>query len=421
MRRSVVAVAGAAMLASGVVGCAYPGAVASHPSVRPSSLASSPAPIPTAAVESSPVASLVPVVVKPPQSIGSAAQDVGDLEQFVQASATTWWATVVGNLSDQLFMMRTVDAGQHWLDVTPTSGAELHANDGEPSYVLSPDTAWLAADAEPTTPQLFRTRDGGKTWQQMGTVADGCTLQFVDPQHGWCWTADGAAGSMSVDIYRTEDGGATWRLISQTTGDGTPSSAGALPFGCDKSLTFTSKRIGWASSFCNGGQPYLDTSTDGGARWHPVTSVPLPVVEGGAGLSLPVVDRSDVAVASLGGLGPGVGGISTSSDGGRSWRNQVLPAAPANHYWNVDLVDTTHWRATDGDVIMATDDAGAHWRRWTPAVSMHDEFGPMTLDFISPAIGSAREPVANGPVWTTVDGGRTWASVTIAAGPYVVQ
>src|SRR5450432_2679372 len=247
MRRSAVALTGAVMLAGGVVGCAHPGAVASQASVLPSvAVLSSGAAVPSLAVASSPAASL-PVVVKPSQSTDSATQDVGDLEQFVQASATTWWATVVGNISGRLWMVRTVDAGLHWQDVTPTPGGELHVSDAGPGYVLSADIAWLAADAEPTTPELFRTRDGGQSWQQMGAVPDGCTPQFVDPAHGWCWTAVGAAGSMPVAIYTTENGGATWRLISQTTGDGTPSTAGALPFGCDKTLTFTSRKVGWAS------------------------------------------------------------------------------------------------------------------------------------------------------------------------------
>lgn len=408
MLRTVAVLAGAAVVACSAVSCARPGTVASKSSVLPSVASASSA------------VSSVPVVVKPSQPADSAAQDVGDLEQFVQVSATTWWATVVGNLSDQLFVMRTVDAGQHWQDVTPSTG-ELHANDGAPSYVFSADVAWLVADAEPTTPRLFRTLDGGQSWEQMGAIRDGCTLQFADPQHGWCWQLSGSMGSAAVFLYRSEDGGATWRLISQTTGDGGPSTPDALPFGCGKSLTFTSSNVGWASSFCNGGQPYLETSTDGGARWHPVTPVPLPVVDGGAGLTLPVADGANLAVANRGGLGPGASGISTSSDDGRSWRNHLLPAPPTNQYWNIDLIDPTHWRATDGDVIMATDDAGAHWRRWTPSVSMHDQFGTLTLDFISPDIGSASEPVANGPLWTTVDGGLTWASVTIVAGPYVLS
>jgi photosystem II stability/assembly factor-like uncharacterized protein len=418
MRRRVAVLAGVAALVVGIGACGVPGAAGSKPSATASAVGASPSAVASVAVVSSPAAS-APIVVKSSQPFASAQQDTGDLQQFVQASATTWWATVVGNLSDQLFVVRTVDAGQHWQDVTPPGG-ELHADSGATSYVLSADTAWLAADAEPTTPQLFRTLDGGQSWQQMGTVPDGCSLQFVDAQHGWCWTIGGAAGSEAVFLYSTENGGATWRLISQTTGDST-ATAGALPFECGKSLTLTSPNVGWASSFCNGGQPYLETSTDGGARWHPVTPVPLPVAEGGAGLSLPVVDGADVAVANLGGLGPGVSGISISSDGGRSWRNHLLPAPPANHYWNVDLIDTTHWRATDGDVILATDDAGAHWRRWTPSVSMHDQFGTLTLDFISPDVGSAREPAANGPLWTTVDGGLTWTKVVIQAGPYTVQ
>jgi photosystem II stability/assembly factor-like uncharacterized protein len=418
MRRRVAVLAGVAALVVGIGACGVPGAAGSKPSATASAVGASPSAVASVAVVSSPAAS-APIVVKSSQPFASAQQDTGDLQQFVQASATTWWATVVGNLSDQLFVVRTVDAGQHWQDVTPPGG-ELHADSGATSYVLSADTAWLAADAEPTTPQLFRTLDGGQSWQPMSTVPDGCSLQFVDAQHGWCWTIGGAAGSEAVFLYSTENGGATWRLISQTTGDST-ATAGALPFECGKSLTLTSPNVGWASSFCNGGQPYLETSTDGGARWHPVTPVPLPVAEGGAGLSLPVVDGADVAVANLGGLGPGVSGISISSDGGRSWRNHLLPAPPANHYWNVDLIDTTHWRATDGDVILATDDAGAHWRRWTPSVSMHDQFGTLTLDFISPDVGSAREPAANGPLWTTVDGGLTWTKVVIQAGPYTVQ
>jgi hypothetical protein len=53
-----------------------------------------------------------------------------------------------------------------------------------------------------------------------------------------------------------------------------------------------------------------------------------------------------------------------------------------------DLIDPTHWRLTNGTVLMATDDAGAHWRRWTPTVTMHGEDGVvLTLDFVSALTG----------------------------------
>ncbi len=64
-------------------------------------------------------------------------------------------------------------------------------------------------------------------------------------------------------------------------------------------------------------------------------------------------------MVDLGGsVGPGDAAIDTSSDGGRSWQVHSLPAASSGLYWSVDLIDPSHWRATDGDVIVSTDDAG---------------------------------------------------------------
>ncbi len=123
----------------------------------------------------------------------------------------------------------------------------------------------------------------------------------------------------------------------------------------------------------------------------------------------------------VGGLGPGASAIDTSTDGGRSWRVHALPAAPQDSYWNVDLVDITHWRATEGSVIMSTDDAGGHWQRWTPIPSMRDQYGTLELDFISAVVGTASNPADRTPLWSTTDGGRTWTKVAIDAGPYVLN
>jgi hypothetical protein len=424
MLRSAVVIGGAVVLMA-TAACGVPSTAASHSPAIPNSVLASSAPITSTApspVDSAPASS--PPASKPSEPVGSPPEDVGDLEQFAQVSATTWWATVVGNLSDRLYLVRSVDAGQHWHDVTP-SGSDLHVSDGVSSDVLSADVAWVDADAGPTTPQLFRTTDGGQSWQRMGTIPTGCSLQFVDALHGWCWTGGAAAGSEAVSLYRTQDGGVTWHLVSRTTGDGTEETVDHLPFGCDKTLTFTSQNVGWASSFCAGGQPYFGTSTDSGARWQAVAPVPFAAtadLSEGVGLSVPVVAGSDVAIVDLGGLGPGASGIATSSDSGRSWRIHLLPAAPSHGYWNVDLIDPTHWRATDGSVIVSTDDAGAHWTRWTPPISMLGQFKtPLELDFISPTVGSASEPGGRDPLWTTTDGGKTWTKVVINAGPYVLK
>ena len=83
-----------------------------------------------------------------------------------------------------------------------------------------------------TNPPLYRTTDGGQTWQQLGADPGACQPQFVDAIHGWCVNIGAAAGSETVELYRTASGGQSWTLVSRTGfGAGAPSTPGALPFG----------------------------------------------------------------------------------------------------------------------------------------------------------------------------------------------
>ena len=58
-------------------------------------------------------------------------------------------------------------------------------------------------------------------------------------RYGW--------GSSDVWLDRTNDGGSTWSLVSHTGLYGAAATPAALPYGCDKTMDFTSARTGWAA------------------------------------------------------------------------------------------------------------------------------------------------------------------------------
>lgn len=374
-------------------------------------------PAPTPKLSPTTLGTAPPTTAEAPPS--TLAGDFGILQNFAPKSTTTWWAVVESNLSPQAYVARTTNSGQSWQDVFTPQGEGVAS-----SYFLNAATAWIApGNPGSPAPPLYRTTDGGQTWQQLGQDPGACDLDFIDQIHGWCIDIGAAAGSSGVELYRTSDGGSTWTLVSRTSLTNSSSSTpGALPGGCDKGISFTSPTVGWANSFCNGGDPYLYMSSDAGTTWHPLASPPLPPgtpAPQGAGLSAPVAQGSHLAVSETIDGRPGATIIATSVNDGQSWTSQLMPKS--SQPWNIDLIDPTHWRLTNGTQLMATDDAGAHWRTWTPTVAMQSSgtYGVADqLDFLTPSDGWAVPGPDGGPFWWTDDGGTTWKPVQVIAGPY---
>ena len=373
-------------------------------------------------VVTGPSSSIAPstTAAEPTTTIPAVAGDSGILQQFTPLSATTWWAVVQDNLQPEEWVVRTTDSGGHWRNVSPIPGAASQ------TFFLNADTAWVAGDAGlhpgQTIKPLYRTLDGGQSWTRVGAVPSQCALQFVDELDGWCQSVGAAAGSESIDLWRTTNGGSKWVLVSRTgiPGNGQPGTPDAVPFGCDKSVTFTSAEVGWAPFSCSGGVAPVYRSTDAGSTWHLVPGVPLPPhskLDSGSAFTRPVARGSQVAlIATVFGT-PFVTAIDTSADGGATWRTASIP--DPTKQWDIDLVDPTHWRMTDGKDLVATDDAGAHWRTMTAPPTTTDPTGaPLDLKFLTPALGWAIPGPNGGRIWWTRDGGNSWQPVSIVAGPY---
>jgi photosystem II stability/assembly factor-like uncharacterized protein len=365
------------------------------------------------------VAAVAALALAAAGSASSRPADYGVLERFAPQSATAWWAIVQSNLTARSWVVRTVDGGKHWQDVTPP--VKIAAS----SAFAGRDAAWIEAGAlRPAAKEpLYRTLDGGRTWRLVGAVPSECALDFVDRRHGWCSAIGAATGSETVNLLRTTDGGATWRTASHTGLYDKGSTQGALPFSCDKTIAFTSPAVGWAAQYCNGGNPRLFVSRDGGTHWRALGLIPLPkqlLPTAGEGVSLPAVSGSRIVVSvDVGGLPHGATVIATSRNGGKTWHTQLVPGAM--RYWTVDLIDGRHWLLTDGTTLVSTADAGHRWHSWTAAVRMRDAVGaPLRLRFLSRQVGFAIPNGNDGPLWSSPDGGNTWRPIRITGGPFTV-
>jgi photosystem II stability/assembly factor-like uncharacterized protein len=325
--------------------------------------------------------------------------------------ATTGWALA------RKAVLRTIDGGNHWRDVTPP-GHPLAPESAADFFTAS--MAWITIpQAGQTTSQLFHTGDGGQTWQQ-STIQTGFVRQmtFIDAQHGWLLSGkENAAGvpAEAVSVFQTTDGGKTWQSMSAALfSDATP--PGHLPYGGQKSgISFLNASTGWVTgTVMLTNLAWLYVTHDGGSTWRQQI-LPLPqdippaqlLIQPPTFFSatdglLPVkfsdlITSRDIATV-----------IYVTHDGGTTWRSTmpVSAALRASH-----LLDMQHGWLTDGTTLFVTSDGGQHWTKLTASAN----FKQVTqLDFVSESAGWAISSQSNGSSFLlkTTDGGQTWTKIT---------
>jgi photosystem II stability/assembly factor-like uncharacterized protein len=206
-----------------------------------------------------------------------------------------WW-----NPASEPHLIRTMDGGGHWenvsgrfvqkvrfLDAEHGYGAEtttfLRTDDGgrgwgqvqiphvrliDQMLFLSSEVGWVAGTDDKDI-LVFRTTDGGRSWQEsrtaspesIGNIAD---LYFLDQERGWliAWHVNNGG----TRLFKTVDSGKTW------TPEENPSLQG--PGKWARVVRFVSDKLGFVfetsepTSGARRSRSILAYTDDGGVHWH---------------------------------------------------------------------------------------------------------------------------------------------------------
>jgi photosystem II stability/assembly factor-like uncharacterized protein len=341
-------------------------------------------------------------------------QQFGALSSIHMVDAQTGWA-----VTGKGRIVQTTDGGVHWKDVTPKypSSLPLAAQQSVVADFLTSSMSWIAlSNADAAATLLFRTSDGGQTWQKT-TIPTAIVTQitFIDSQHGWVLSKNPVSASAeTVEIYSSTDGGGNWAMVSAAYAASTDTpSPGQLPFGGTKTgLGFLDATTGWITgNFPLNGYVFFYVTHDGGKTWNRQT---FPFSPGQA--STQIATSPPTFFTTNDGILPVsfVTGNASSLDfyvthnGGANWQSTTPLAASATI---ADFIDMDHGWASDGTFLYMTSDGGQHWTKLSPGANFKDV---THLDFVSSNIGWAISSTASNSasLLKTVDGGHTWTVIS---------
>jgi photosystem II stability/assembly factor-like uncharacterized protein len=316
---------------------------------------------------------------------------------------------------------KTTDSGRTWtpiFDDQPTGSiGALAVAPSNPDIIYVGSGEGLQRPDLSTGDGMYRSNDGGKTWQHLG-LSDGQQIGaiIIDPNNpdrvlvavlGHPYGPNEERG-----VFRSIDGGKNWQKVlykDENTG------AIALAFDPTNPQTiyadlWAGRQGPWENGAWQGPNSGLFKSTDGGTTWRQLTKG-LPTFEQGLGrIGFAIAPSDPNRIYATVDANPQVGGIYVSNDAGESWER----VTGERRVWgrgsdfaevrvdpkNKDIVYAAAietYRSTDG---------GKTWVGWKGAPG-GDDYHTIWINPDNPQIILL---ATDQGATITVNGGQTWSS-----------
>jgi len=365
------------------------------------------------------------------------------------STAEVFWFT-----SDQGEVFRTTDGGRSWNNVT-RGGEHPVAAPAQPVPIplafVSPTEGWLCSG-----PTMLYTTDAGANWKNVTVPSHPPTR----PRN-------------QLPVCAATPGGDVWMITTTADADGLQVihvSAGGRhvetsafpPLRTDwtvQNVAFADRDHGWAyASDAAGGASAMFATADGGRTWQddqPVRGVTLfaSAREGWAALDLfpselahttdggrtwervQAASESDGALRPVGATGHTVVALAVTNgspltrpafavttDGGSYWARLPVPRAVnlgATEPYAAGATDAVHWQFAAQNWLWTTADGG---RSWAQVAEFAGLSKITAVHFLTPAVGFVAgsglgAPYAGTVVLRTTDAGATWTTVDGQAPP----
>jgi photosystem II stability/assembly factor-like uncharacterized protein len=311
---------------------------------------------------------------------------------------------------------KTTDAGQTWVNVTDKyfdvgSMGAIDVADSDPNIIYAGTGSDALRSNVSIGKGVYRSLDAGKTWLHVGLPnvgnIGGIRVHPTNPQIVFV-AAIGNPFKPNPDrgVYRTGDGGLSWQkvlYVSDSTGavdvefqPGNPSTVYAS--------MWRAERKPWTiiSGAFEGG---VYRSTDGGTSWRKLThGLPNDLV-GKSNIAVTPADSNVVYVLIE--AKPG-GGLYRSDDAGENFRlvSDYPPLITRPFYYTTITVDPRDanvvWVGTEG--LYKSTDGGHTW------VPQHNPHGDNHDLWINPRATDIMIQSNDGGAIVTLNGGRTWST-----------